>query len=197
MEDVLGQEEADVSCAFDHILAPEGMGEHFTLPPVAAKHLRALGVSRWSVSATTMKSPPSSRSWPWGSAGRCLPANGWRKGAMLKAGFTKEQMVLDRQPAPDIQGDSVDVAIYVVIDGVIDTSADAAAAALVRVRAALFEYHLDPGDDLADEEQVPVGLSFGQQSGSISARHDRIWRIRVAISELQGAGTSAGTRCGG
>ena len=92
---------------------------------------------------------------------------------------------MDRRPPPDIRHGRVGLASYVDGVGVVGTDEPAVDDAHQRVRAALFKWNLDPGDDDdASEEHLFIGLAFDKCVGRISVRHERLWRIRLAATEM-------------
>ena len=111
---------------------------------------------------------------------------------MERVGFTSAQFVRDREPAPDIQGERVGLAIYVDGVGVCGTSETAVAAAHDKVIEGMLKSGMIPGEIEETDEQVFVGLNFDRRSGRIAVKSERVWRLRLAGDELLRRGSATG-----
>ena len=168
------QKQADVSCAFYRIACPAGLESYFVLPAIMASELQRANVpGAEHFAADSLVSPmltvlPMGFNWSLYFCQRML------EGAMERVGFTSAQFVRDREPAPDIQGERVGLAIYVDGVGVCGTSETAVTAAHDKVIEGMHKSGMIPGEIEETAEQVFVGLNFDRRSGRIAVKSERV-----------------------
>ena len=184
----------DIDNAFYRIRAPPGLSEWFRLPKVDVRELRKLDPSiRFPDSSDSRYCTPSllvlAAGWSW-SLYFCQ--------AMLMqgfelAGFRDSQLVLDRVPAPRVDADCTVGAGYVDNAAVVGCSDAAVSSGIFGVKKALESKGLTCSDVVCGTTDEPfLGLHFGRNTGKISVRRHRIWRIRLAILHVIRLGRCSG-----
>ena len=192
-DDALYLADVDVDNAFYRIKNPPGLEEMFTTPPVYINELRACGVDIPSELEGSLELSPILLVLPMGFSWSLYFGQRMVEESALAGGALPGDFVVDRRVPPEVRGGKPWVGVYVDGAAAVGTDLEAVDGRVLGISLAL------NGNNLLCHEVVAAGgvqefagLSFDKDSGRISVKPKRLWRLRLALLRILEVGRISG-----